>query len=321
MEREATWVESRVGAPVDRLERLPGGAGARRYLRAHLCDGRSAVLMHALPEDPEILPPALRGRDSVAEFVEATRFLAAEGVPVPEILGVEARERWILLEDLGDLRLCDLDAGRLRERQHEAVDLLARVHALDPPAGAPFERRFDEAWIRFELAHFLDYAAAPEWRARLEPGLAALARAISRLPEALSLRDYQSQNLLIDAQGRLRVVDYQDAFRAPRELDLVALVHDSYVETSNGQRASLIERYAAHSGSALSAASIALLTVQRKCKDLGRFLYMCRVKGDVRYRPWVRTARRAVLEALPRLPGELWSLSEPLREVLAEGAS
>ncbi len=318
MERAATWVESRVGVPIAGLESLPGGAGARRYFRVRLRDARSAVLMHALPEDPEILPPALRGRDSVAEFVAATRFLAAAGIPVPEILGVEESESWILLEDLGDLRLCDVDASRRPRWHDEAIDLLARVHALDPPASEPFGRRFDEAWIGFELAHFLDYATPPERRASLEPMLSALAGAIAGLPAVLCLRDYQSQNLLIDANERLRLVDYQDAFRAPRELDLVALVHDSYVEISDAQRVGLIERYGARAGAAPAPASLALLTVQRKCKDLARYLYMCRVKGDVRYRPYVRAARRAALQALPGLPGELRSLSAGLREVLAE---
>jgi aminoglycoside/choline kinase family phosphotransferase len=151
MERAAAWVESRLGVRVDRLEPLAGGAGARRYLRAHLAGGGSAVLMHALPDDPEILPPPLRGRDALAEFLEATRFLREDGIPVPEILGCEEKERWILLEDLGDRHLCDLEPGALAAHHEQAIDLVARVHALPPPDVPPFMRHFNEAWVRFEL--------------------------------------------------------------------------------------------------------------------------------------------------------------------------
>jgi aminoglycoside/choline kinase family phosphotransferase len=124
---------------------------------------------------------------------------------------------------------------------------------------------------------------------------------------------------MLDGAGRLRLLDYQDAFRAPRALDLVALLHDSYVEVPAARRARLLERYTRRSGSAPSPASLALLTVQRKCKDLGRYLYLSQVKGDVRFRPFVGAARGAVLGALPDLPEDLGDLAERLGSLLGEG--
>ena len=110
------------------------------------------------------------------------------------------------------------------------------------------------------------------------------------------------------------------AFRAPRALDLVALLRDSYVEIDAVERRALLERYARAAGDAPPASSIALMTVQRKCKDLGRYLYVCSVKGDSRYAPFVERARSAVLEALPDLPGEVRAFGERLAVILTAGA-
>jgi aminoglycoside/choline kinase family phosphotransferase len=139
---------------------LPGGAGARRYWRARFADGTSAVLMHALPEDPAILPPALRAERERIPFVEVTAFLASHALPVPEIFAVDTRERWVLLEDLGDTHLLDLEKTERAARLDEAIELLARVRAILRSAALPFERAFDETWVRFELRTFAEHGLA-----------------------------------------------------------------------------------------------------------------------------------------------------------------
>ncbi|MEX2209133.1 MAG: phosphotransferase [Myxococcota bacterium] len=300
---------------------LPGGAGARRYWRAHFVDGTSAVLMHALPEDPAILPPALRAERAEIPFVDVTAFLAGHALPVPEIFAVDTRERWVLLEDLGDTHLLDLEKTERAARLDEAIELLARVHAIPRSAALPFERAFDETWVRFELRTFAEHGLDPRWHAALAPELDALARAIGALPRVLSLRDYQSQNLMIDAAGRLRLLDYQDALHAPAELDLAALLFDSYLEQSDTERARRLSRYWTARGARPDPAAFALLVVQRKCKDYGRFRFVTEVKHDARYAPFVARARAAVLGALPGLPPGQRRLAGILGEALeAAGA-
>jgi aminoglycoside/choline kinase family phosphotransferase len=268
--------------------------------------------MHALPERPEILPPALRGERDTIPFVAVTAYLARHGVPVPEIWGVEASERWILLEDLGDLHLCDL-RGRLRsERLGEAIDLLAGIHALPQEDALPFERVFDAEWIRFELQTFLEHGLSPGPVTPLVAELDKLAEAVANLRRTLCLRDYQSQNLMIDPTGRLRVLDYQDALLAPPELDLAALLFDSYIDIGPEERARLLTRYAERAGSPPDPSALALLVVQRKCKDFGRFRYLIQREGEERWTTPAARARAAVLDSLPELPPGLGELSELL---------
>ncbi len=318
MERARAWLESARRSALAELVALPGGAGARRYYRARFADGTSAVLMHALPEDAAILPPQLRASAGEIPFLEVTQLLARHGIPVPEIYAVERAERWVLLEDLGDTHLLDLDRRARAQRFGEAVQLLARVHALPREDALPFRRAFDAEWARFELRTFAEHGAAEAVRAALLPELDALARAVAALPHVLALRDYQSQNLMVDARGRLRLLDYQDALLAPAELDLAALLHDSYVEIEDAERVALAARYWQARGRGADPAGFALMIVQRKCKDFGRYRMLVERKGDLRYRPYIARARASVLGALPGLPPGLRRLAELLPAALAE---
>jgi hypothetical protein len=286
--------------------------GARRYWRARLRDGSTAVLMHAAPEDPAILPPQLRREAAELPFVRVTRLLAAHGLPVPEILAVLPAERLVLLEDLGDLHLADVPACEREVWYEQAIDVLARAHAIPPGEGLPFDRVFDAEWVAFELAHFREHGL-PRGRAReVEPLLRELALAVAALPRALSLRDFQSQNLLIDSRRRLRILDYQDALLAPPELDLAALLHDSYVALGPELRARLLARYAERSGRAPRPEAFATVVLQRKLKDFARYRFMAAERGDPRFLPYLEAARASVRSALESLPPRLAALAGAL---------
>jgi aminoglycoside/choline kinase family phosphotransferase len=315
------WIERQRG-PLKALEAMPGGAGARRYWRARLQDGHSAVLMLARAEDPRILPPALRGLAPERTFLAVRELLEQRSIPVPELYAVEPSGPWILLEDLGDVRLCDLEDAARAARHAEAIGLLARIHAIEAPSGAelplPFRRAFDEEWVAFELRLFLDQPLEADTREALGDGFRTLAGHIAGLPRVLCARDYQSQNLMIDGRGRLRLLDFQDAFLAPAVLDLAALLHDSYVEIDAPQRRALLDRYAERSGCAVEPASFAALTVQRKCKDFSRYRFLVYEKRDLRFAPFESRARDAVLGALADLPPGLRGLAAPLRAAFEE---
>ncbi len=321
MQRACVWVEGQLGRELRALEPLAPGMGARRYWRARLVDGATRVLMHAVPEDPLILPPQLRRASAELPFVTLTRLLARHGLPVPELYAVEPAERWLLLEDLGDVHLADLAPAERAPHYERAIDLLAATHRIPPGEGLPFDRSFDAEWIGFELRHFREHGVPPARARALEPLLDALAARIAALPHALCLRDYQSSNLMLDASGRLRILDYQDALLAPPELDLAALLWDSYVALEHGQRELLLSRWTAQSGRALDRDRLALLVVQRKLKDFARYRFMATTKGDPRFLRYLEPARAAVLEGLAALPHDLAALArELLPLVRAEAA-
>ncbi|MFQ5513052.1 MAG: aminoglycoside phosphotransferase family protein [Myxococcota bacterium] len=314
-----TWLHETRGVAVAELQPLPGGAGARRYARVYFVDGTSAIWMHARPEDPEILPPALRSPSGRPPFATLTRLLSRHGVPVPEIYAVRDDEGWLLLEDLGDLHLGELPPGAQGGRLEEAIDLLVTIHSIPPSLEGLRQRCFDEDWIAFELDHFLRHAAHLRWHEPLRSSFVELGHYIAELPRTLCHRDFQSQNLMVDPRGRLRLLDYQDALLAPPELDLVSLLHDSYLTISPAQRGRLLDRYAERSGRAPERPALAALAVQRKCKDYARFRYIVKVKQDHRFAPYPRAARAAVEAAIPDLPASLEPLGRTLLRALHDG--
>lgn len=311
------WVEQAAGVAIAEATSLPGGAGQRRYWRLRLANGASRVLMWARNEDPEILPPALRDQNACAAFTTVTELLAQADIPVPELFAVSPERAWILLEDLGETHLFDLQDAPLARAREQAIELLGRVHGLEGDAARlPFSRVFDREWIRFELRLFSD--RLKRQGPQLDQTLDELARAIETLPRSLCLRDYQSHNLMIDADGALRVIDYQDALLAPPELDLASFLYDSYVEMSRGTRDALLDQYRAATGRPISTASLALLTVQRKCKDASRFHLLVSDKGDERYRSAFENACQTLRDALNDVAPRHPALTRGLHEALGE---
>jgi aminoglycoside/choline kinase family phosphotransferase len=110
--------------------------------------------------------------------------------------------------------------------------------------------------------------------------------------------------------GEQAVIDFQDALLGPRQYDLVALLRDSYVELPAALVDALLARYlhalASAGGPLLEPgpfrATFDLLTVQRKLKDAGRFVFIDRVKKNPGFLPSIPASLRYVREALARRP-------------------
>lgn len=321
---------------VARFETLKGDASSRRYHRVVLEPGAlpERLIVMELPED------ALRSDEATAgappaelPFLNVRRHLAAAGIRVPEVYLDAVADGAVLLEDLGDetfaRRIQAVGPGGMEAWYGAAVDLLATLHgAMWPvPAGCEAARReFDVALLRWELDHYREWGSEallgpldPGRRARLDAAFDALAAEIAELPRGFVHRDYQSRNLMVTGDAAhptsLVVIDFQDALEGPRVYDLVALLNDSYVDVPFELQRRIIARYADRRG--LDAAALArefdLVTVQRKLKDGGRFVFIDRVKGNPSFLPFVDVSFGRVRAALGRLDGHA-----ALKDALAE---
>jgi len=312
-----------LGARAARIEWLPGALGLRRFARVHLEGGAAPTLVARIeaPEDPAGRPSGAAPEPAL-EPIRALLF--REGLPVPARLAADAAAGIELLEDVGRVTLADAaEAATADERARlyeEACDLVPRLQRVRDPGGvAAFARRLDAPLYAYKAALFADEVVAPAaGAAAAAAARAALLRAAESLrgaPERLAHRDLQGSNVHVRSGRppgrRLALIDLQGAFLAPPEYDLVCLLRDSYVELPPAEIGRQLERVRPSlpdaPGHEECAARFDLLTLTRKGKDLARFLFAARTRGDRRYLRFapatLRHLRAAASRAAARDPG------------------
>jgi aminoglycoside/choline kinase family phosphotransferase len=325
--RRATGRDSR-SLPV---RRLAGHASMRSYWRVGAAPDSRVVMVMPPGGGPEEVTSG--GRPAVDPFVDVQRYLASLGIRVPAILAFEEAEGLMVLEDLGDDMLeTRLLAGDDRAALYQrAVDQLARLRAgaeARPTGCVAFTRGFEASLYRWELDHFREWLLEAGRGARLSTGerdevdgwFDLVAATLAAEPRGFTHRDYQSRNLMVLPGGEQAVIDFQDALLAPRQYDLVALLRDSYVELPPDFVEAMLRRYLARlqaeGGPRLDYGTFRqtfdLLTVQRKLKDAGRFVFIDRVRGNPGFLVSIPPSLAYVRDALARRPD-----LEPLQRLLA----
>lgn len=313
---------------------MPGGASTRRYYRVALPHDKSAVAMY-VPEgaNPEEVQKAHEG--TRWPFLEVRDLLAERGIDVPGVLAEDTSRGWLVIEDLGDDTLANWllrNPGDKRALYTKAVTDLAKAQKVlsELPNGCVVaSRTFDYDLLRWEIDHFREWGLDARGKAlsaadapRFTEIADHLAKKVADLPQGFVHRDYQSRNLMVVDDGKLRLVwiDFQDALLGPRVYDLVALLNDSYQEF---ERSFVEERLAEYSEAAgLPAKDRAkltsefdLVTVQRKLKDAGRFVFIDRKKGNPSFMRFVTPTMHKVDAALARLAAKDPEMAE-LRAML-----
>lgn len=313
---------------------MPGGASTRRYFRIALPNDKSAVAMF-VPDgaSPEEVQNAHAG--SRWPFLEIRDLLEERGIDVPRVVAEDTTHGWLVLEDLGD----DTLANWLLRNPHDkprlyskAVSDLAKAQkALKklPAESVIAGRTFNADLLRWEIEHFREWGLQARGKVLSEHDASrfgeiaeALAKRIADLPQGFVHRDYQSRNLMVvdDRELRLVWIDFQDALLGPRVYDLVALLNDSY---QRFDRAFVEERLAEFAEAAKLptkshaklVAEFDLVTVQRKLKDAGRFVFIDKKKGNSSFLRFVGPTIQKVDAALARLATTDSQMSE-LRDIL-----
>jgi len=293
----------RHGVTGARVVALTGDASDRRYYRVLPRDGESFVLaVNSTPFDFDKLP-----------FVNTARLFAEMPVPVPRILGHAADLGVLALEDLGDVTL-QAHVGSANAAKHAALYRQAvafieifqrRGRELTDPKYLPYGVAFDREKLTWELdffiKHFLEaYRAVtfdPGERDALRAEGARIVEELAEEPRVLCHRDYHSRNLML-RDGRLFIIDFQDARLGPDTYDLVSLLRDSYVDLPEQVVEELIAYFLALQGRPGDDAEFRrrfdLMALQRNLKALGTFGYQAASRGNPVYIQYIpRTLKYA----------------------------
>lgn len=330
------------GEEVSEVTKLFGEASYRVYFRVQTNSGHSFVLMK-LPAGIQSASEEItnyQGPKDEPPFLNVQRYLAQSTLPVPQVVGRQLANGLILLQDLGDKTLEKLletcNSGMRLFFYKQAIDLLLKLQKAgedhrDPDCMA-FKRSFDLHLFTWEFDHFLEYGIEdrlgikipePE-RQKIREEALKIILPIVEIPYGLTHRDFQSRNLMLFGY-EFYLIDFQDALLGPPQYDLVALLRDSYIELPLETVESLIDAYLeGRKKTGLPdlppkefKKNFYRVTLQRKLKDVGRFQYILKAKGNPNFMKHLPASLKYVREAFAQLP-EYQNLQQLLGKYVPE---
>jgi len=319
-ERIVSYVAAHKGAPETEIVSLTPDASTREYFRIPWQRGTAVAAVYPEPFDPAVHP-----------YLDVTRLFLECNLPVPEVYDAYGDAGIIVQEDLGDRQLGQVfETASDEEREalvEQAIEIIARIQAATDSA---FKRdsiscrlAFDEPKLAWELNFFFEHYFGSLRKETLTHGEAAelkvelndIAAELSACPRVLCHRDYHAANLLVDKQGRIRIVDHQDARMGPASYDLVSLLLDRQPEPPSlgevrAHRLFLLEARRRQGLAAIDpddfAREFRLMSIQRGLKAIGTFSYQTAVCGrGAFYQRHIEPTLQIVLQAaewLDRFP-------------------
>ena len=319
-ERIVSYVAAHKGAPETEIVSLTPDASTREYFRIPWQRGTAVAAVYPEPFDPAVHP-----------YLDVTRLFLECNLPVPEVYDAYGDAGIIVQEDLGDRQLGQVfETASDEEREalvEQAIEIIARIQAATDSA---FKRdsiscrlAFDEPKLAWELNFFFEHYFGSLRKETLTHGEAAelkvelndIAAELSACPRVLCHRDYHAANLLVDKQGRIRIVDHQDARMGPASYDLVSLLLDRQPEPPSlgevrAHRLFLLEARRRQGLAAIDpddfAREFRLMSIQRGLKAIGTFSYQTAVcRRGAFYQRHIEPTLKIVLQAaewLDRFP-------------------
>ncbi|MFP6835783.1 MAG: phosphotransferase [Pseudomonadales bacterium] len=238
-----------------------GGEGDERSNRP------SFVMMRSPPD-----------KENNEQFVRLAKVFADHGIGVPEIIATAPDVGYFLLSDLGGQHFRDAYESPDRDPALAAgINTLIDIQSIDHPAVPKYQaQRFrDELQIFREW--FVEGWLAEDFPViELDDVFEQLVINTQNQPQCCVHRDFHCRNLLYSSDdGRVGVVDFQDALVGPVSYDLASLLRDCYFQFSESQIARWRDYYLQHTPFNLEhdafAMQLDLTAVQRQLKAVGIF--------------------------------------------------
>jgi len=199
-------------------------------------------------------------------FLRLTQFYRLLEFPVPQVYCIDDAAFQVLIEDLGNVTLCDIfhkDPVKVQEYYASTIRLLLdlqsrifRRHTESPDISSSFFGHDDLLW---ESGYFREYFLESYRNQTLPSGLSSqfekefnlLADSVARHPRTIMHRDFQSQNIMIQ-KNTVRIIDYQGSRLGSQYYDLASLLLDPYTNMPQDTIEKYFTDYHTRSGTAMS---------------------------------------------------------------------
>ncbi len=200
-------------------------ASFRRYFRVDSIQG-CRIIMDAPPDKEDCRP-----------FAKVAKLMAQAQLHAPEVLAWDEANGFMLLTDLGAktmMQVIDREHPQANQGLYlQAVDALIAWQLASKPDVLP---PYDEALLRRELELFPEWylgkhrgiAVEGEVRATLDKAFNHIIERNLAWPSVYVHRDFMPRNLMVE-DGRLGVLDFQDAVYGPITYDIASLMRDAFL--------------------------------------------------------------------------------------------
>lgn len=299
-----SWLKLFAKEPVSQIEcmLLKGDASDRNYYRAK-------YTLKSSPEMPRsVIIMQLAKLETKLDFNCMQKFLKDLDIPVPDIFHFDAKRRLLFLMDCGDTHLADQITEEPEKTvfwYQKAIDIIVAFHirATDTitPNSPAHSLFFDEEKLMWEMDFMLEHyvqgmltsALTKDEKNKVREALRTLCKTLSNEDRVFTHRDYHSRNIMIH-NGKLKVIDFQDARMGPCQYDLVSLLKDSYVVLNESVRSALLEYYIECMGKNGREVIrepfykiFEWMSLQRNLKAIGTFAYQHKVLENDRYLQYI----------------------------------
>jgi N-acetylmuramate 1-kinase len=285
------------------FKQLTADASTREYFRIEWSDRTAIACVYPAPFE-----------EAVRTYLDVTTLFLVGGLPVAEILDFEGKLGVIIQEDLGDTLLRNVIAeetvsSQRKRLRDEAISLIARIQLLTPKAfqmnSIVSRLKFDTEKLEWELNYFKTHyfetfrkeTLSAEDDALLSAEFHELAVELESYASVLCHRDFHLANLMMDREGKMRIIDHQEARIGSPAYDLVSLLLDRITELPSPEWLANKRAYFLDVRQRLGLSKIdeedfarefRLQTIQRCLKAAGTFSYQAAVRGKEHFIPFIK---------------------------------
>lgn len=314
-DRLKQFLESRnqTGEPTS----LTADASTREYFRIDW-NGKSAVAC--------VYPEAFDPKEQT--YLDVTRLFVAAGLPVAQVYDFDGETGVIVQEDLGNrvvrTVMSEVTVEQRSRIRNEAITLIARIQTATELAfetnSIASRLKFDAEKLLWELNYFKEHyfttykkrPLSPETDEKLSAEFADLAARLESYAAVLCHRDFHAANLMIDDNGKMRIIDHQDARIGSPAYDLVSLLLDRITDLPSPEWLAQKRRYFLDVRRTLGlpkldeadfAYEFRLQTLQRCLKAAGTFSYQSAARGKTYFEPFILPMFRIVHRSAGNVDG------------------
>ena len=306
---------TRNGQSVENTQQLTPDASTREYFR---------ISWHKATAIACVYPESFLSSEH--SYLDTSRLFLNNDLPVAKIYAFDESLGIIIQEDLGNTILRDVLLTSSKEEQQRLIDnavrLIAKIQAATGDAfssGSIASRlSFDTEKLLWELEFFREHyfetlknrpLTGSETRS-LRQEFTELSQELESRATVLCHRDFHAANLMLDAEGQLRIIDHQDARIGSATYDLVSLLLDRITtlpspEWLADKRSFLLKERERSGLERLDEEQFAhefrLQAIQRCLKATGTFSYQSSMRGKTYFLPFIKPMFQIVLRAAENL--------------------